>query len=358
MTTHEADVSFTGTTTLTPYPAQPVPVDLRGHYRFAARRLSADLALTTGLLKNLPLQLVYDTESASGTLTAKHDLSWQTPLIAGILPGWQTPFDFDRGSLALRLNLRLAEAIDGTAILSLTDTALRYGNYLANRTSAAISANLGPEGLNLGPSTLTIGSIDVGFPLTDIRAGLSGGADALHISDLSARLLGGLASAAPFDYRIDTATADLDLSLSDLDLAQVLALEGTDITGSGRLDGLLPIRVRGGEASVSGGRIEARAPGGRIQLAPSLANAITQPGLDIALKALEDFEFTALRATADYGTTGDLELGLRLEGRNARIEGGRPIHYNLNISENIPTLLESLRLSDTFTRSIERRALQ
>jgi hypothetical protein len=31
------------------------------------------------------------------------------------------------------------------------------------------------------------------------------------------------------------------------------------------------------------------------------------------------------------------------------------VHFNLNISQNVPVLLRSLRLQDNFTKTIERR---
>ena len=52
---------------------------------------------------------------------------------------------------------------------------------------------------------------------------------------------------------------------------------------------------------------------------------------------------------------GDLLAAIRLRGRNAKIEKGRPIHYNLNISENLPTLLASLRLQDEVNERVEKR---
>jgi hypothetical protein len=51
-------------------------------------------------------------------------------------------------------------------------------------------------------------------------------------------------------------------------------------------------------------------------------------------------------------------LAVRLEGYNPEIEGGRPFHYNLNISENLPALLQSLRLSDEVSERVERRIRQ
>jgi hypothetical protein len=57
----------------------------------------------------------------------------------------------------------------------------------------------------------------------------------------------------------------------------------------------------------------------------------------------------------DYAASGDLTLAVQLKGRNPEVESGRPIHYNLTLRENVPVLLESLRLQGRVTEGIERR---
>ena len=156
------------------------------------------------------------------------------------------------------------------------------------------------------------------------------------------------------DFDIDNGAADLEIQLVDLDLAEVLALEGDDVTGTGRLAGRIPISLQHNTVLIRGGVISASEPG-RIKLAPALASSITQPGLDIALKALGNFSYEKLESSIDYDDQGDMALGILLEGRNPDVEDGRPIHFNLNISENIPVLLQSLRLQDTLIRQIEKK---
>jgi len=178
----------------------------------------------------------------------------------------------------------------------------------------------------------------------------------LDVGAASVQLLGGRATAAPFSYRPADGMAATQVMLEDLDLALILALEGEHITGTGRLDGTLPVRFSSGGISVSGGKIVARPPGGELRLQSSIARAITQPGLDMALTALTNFRYTVLETVVGYSEQGDLALGVRLEGRNPDVERGRPIHFNLNVSENIPVLMRSLRLKDEFAERIERKA--
>ncbi|MEZ5551167.1 MAG: YdbH domain-containing protein [Pseudomonadales bacterium] len=352
---HRGDVSFNGTLRLE---EEPLPLGLTGTYRLNSSTLAAELLLTSGPVQRLPLHLAYTLDGAVTTIRSAHSLSWSEPLIATLLPAWATDYDLHQGRMDMSLDLVLDKALTGSASFLIHTSTLHYADYVGNNTSAVLKVALTPDGVRLGESTLGIGSLDVGFPVTGIEATFSGSLERLLVERFQARLLGGQALAAPFEYRIENAAADISLTLTDLDLTAVLALEGEDISGDGRLDGQLPVRIRGGEVSVTGGRIDARAPGGTIHLAPSLANAIARPGLDLALRALQDFRFTTLSAGVDYAESGDLNLSLRLEGHNPGVEKGRPIHYNLNISENIPTLLESLRLSDSFTDSIQNRVIR
>jgi hypothetical protein len=140
----------------------------------------------------------------------------------------------------------------------------------------------------------------------------------------------------------------------------VLALEGDTITGSGTLDGRLPLQIAGSEVRVDGGRFSAREPGGVLSYggAEDAAASLAQPGVGFAIAALGDFRYKVLDVDVSYEPNGDLLLGIHLEGHNPRFEAGRAIHYNLNISENIPVLLQSLQLSDEVGKQLERRLQQ
>ena len=74
----------------------------------------------------------------------------------------------------------------------------------------------------------------------------------------------------------------------------------------------------------------------------------------VAIGALADFTYEKLEVDVTYDTDGTLTLGIRLEGSNSAVESGRPIHYNLNITENLPALLQSLQLSDELSERVEQ----
>jgi hypothetical protein len=161
-----------------------------------------------------------------------------------------------------------------------------------------------------------------------------------------------------FSVDIEKLNTAFVLDLKAIDLARVLALEGEDIQGDGQLNGTLPVTLNAGLPSIAGGTIASLPPGGSIRLAPGFGVITGQKGLDFALTALTDYRYTSLAASVDYLEDGELKLGVSLQGRNPEVEKGRPIHYNLNVSENVLVLLRSLRAQSEVTDGLERRVMK
>ena len=63
--------------------------------------------------------------------------------------------------------------------------------------------------------------------------------------------------------------------------------------------------------------------------------------------------------SVQYQEDGNLWLNTRLEGRNPGWQNGRPVHFNLNVEENIPALLKTLdtvtRVEDAFTEQLDKQ---
>jgi hypothetical protein len=279
------------------------------------------------------------------------------PLLERALRGWQEPWDLDAGRLGYDMDLSWRETagIGGSARVSLVDVSAHYGSILANGIDGEFSLRRAGSIWVFDETPVTVGSVDFGITATEISAFVGWNGAQLQVRGATAALLGGGVGAAPFYYYPATGYGGIDLRLVELSLAQVLALEGDDISGTGRLDGTLPIRLLGNVASIEGGRVRAAPPGGIIRVSEDFRVPSGQPGLDFALRALHNFDYSRLEADVDYAENGDLQLAVRLRGRNPDVEGGRPIHYNLNINENVPLLLKSLRLQDQVTREVERR---
>ncbi|WP_256431543.1 intermembrane phospholipid transport protein YdbH family protein [Stutzerimonas balearica] len=96
----------------------------------------------------------------------------------------------------------------------------------------------------------------------------------------------------------------------------------------------------------------------RFRSARLEALAAANPAMKLVTEALHDFHYSLLTSDVRYDETGKLQLGLRIEGRNPALEGGRPINFTISLEEDIPALLTSLQLSDRVSETIHRRVQQ
>lgn len=340
----------------------PTLFDVTGS--LAHEQISGTVTLAApGTTARLPIQLSHDLGSGVGHAQIVGDLAIDAPLMASILPGWgESPgeaFDLVSGRLRIQgaADWQTRRAFDMGATLGVTLVDL--GGIAAQNefrhTSGTVSLVYRNGTWQARSEDLKVGELDVGIPVSDIDLSFSANQDLLEISALHGRTLGGTFHTPPFRYAIDTGTAAFNLHISKLSLVEVLALEGEDITGSGFLSGIIPVSLANNIPSVTQGRLESEPPGGVIRYAGAadVVAAAQQPGLDFALRALDDFQYESLTATMDYAEDGTLSVAISLVGNNPAVESGRTIHYNLNVTENMPDLLRSLRLSDELSQGIQ-----
>ena len=210
---------------------------------------------------------------------------------------------------------------------------------------------------------LPIGPVELqgryGAPLTNAAKGQ------LQLSQAQTALMGGQVILPPGQWDLARGNQLFPLQLRGLELQQLFALyPAQGLSGTGTLDGDLPLRLGSDGIEVANGKIAARQPGGRLRFNSEKIRALgrSNPAMQLVTQSLEDFNFTTLSSSVDYDQHGKLALGMRLEGQNPAIEKGRPIHFNINLEEDIPKLLTSLqltdRVNDIITRRVQQRVLQ
>jgi hypothetical protein len=213
---------------------------------------------------------------------------------------------------------------------------------------------IAPSGFSAGPGRVRVAALDPGVALTDVDFVLRANDETAELTGLDAHLLGGVVTVEQLAWDIEGESADFVVHLRGVELADVFALEGEDITGHGVLDGTLPVSTDPAGIRISGGQLAARPPGGHIEYRGALTGQGI-PGLDLAMTALRNFDYKVLTADADYDLNGTLTLAVKLQGSSPQVENGRAIHFNVNVTEDIPALLQSLRASDSVTEGVQRR---
>lgn len=326
--------------------------------------LQADSGLQLGL------QLRRD---AAGTvrLDARMDelfLRAGNPLPA-TLRDWPPLLTLDNGRLQgqARLELPAGQPLRLNAGLTAKGLAGIYDRSSLSGIDGALRLDLAGDRLNLQLAPLQAAAIDPGIVLGPLnvqatyQARLGNPwAGQVHLQQAELGVLDGQLSLAPASWDLAQPEQILPLQLRSLDLQalfRVYPAEG--LAGSGLLDGTLPLHLSTG-LSIEGGHIEARAPGGRLRFDSPRIRAMGQsnPGMKLVTDALEDFHYDLLSSSLDYDTSGTLRLGMRLHGQNPAIEQGRPIHFSINLEEDIPALLASLQLTGKVNDIIQRRIQQ
>jgi hypothetical protein len=219
----------------------------------------------------------------------------------------------------------------------------------------------GPPLHTPGRQLVSIGLLDVGVPLTD---GLVEGSlrrdGTLALRRARFRFADGNLEASETSIDPRGVPGPVTVRAEGLDLARLLALVALEgLSGSGRVDGELPLVREGDALHVRGGILRARDPGGAIHYVPdarvrSLAAARSHD-LGLAVQAFSDFRYEALEARLDGALDAEFVVALHARGANPAFQGGRPVELNLHLEARLADLVRAGRASYRVPAAVEER---
>jgi hypothetical protein len=207
------------------------------------------------------------------------------------------------------------------------------------------------------PTTLTVKSIDPGVAVQNIVAEMQfdTGANTFSLAGLEASLFSGSVRSEGGIFALDKPEGTLQLHLEKINLADILTLSAYEgVTASGLVSGTLPVSLRDGSVSIAAGALFAEFPGGNIRYSGS-GEVSGNAALDFVNKTLSNYQYDVMETGVNYLPNGDLALAVQLQGTNPDTNPGQRINLNLNISDNIPTLLRSLQAGRTITEAVEQQ---
>jgi hypothetical protein len=181
---------------------------------------------------------------------------------------------------------------------------------------------------------------------------------ALSVEGMRMNLVGGEISASPFI--IDPARPVLDtvIAFRQVDLAEFFKLVSIDgLSGSGHLDGHIPLTVTRGKVVIRDGKLSASGPG-RIQLrSDALPKQVTDAGgsMTMVLQALADYHYDTLVIDLAGSPADDGTIALRLQGHNPALLDGRPINLNIKLESNFDRLVDLALRSMAAAQELLRR---
>ena len=334
------------------------------------QRLSGKLGNAAGLALDLELQHTAASGLQLDARLAEIFLRGGNPLQQS-LSAWPPLLSLNNGRLSGQASLRLPPGAHLPVMTGQVEAKGLAGIYDRSELSGLdLRLQLRSDGrqLALELDELHLAEINPGLPIGPLQ--LKGRYQAataqpdkglLQIDQAHTALLGGQVLLAPGQWNLADEALLLPLEVQGVELEQLFILYPTEgLAGSGSLDGQLPLRIDASGASISQGQLSARQPGGRLQFQSERIRALGQsnPAMQLVTQSLEDFRYQVLSSQLDYDQQGKLNLAMRLEGQNPAIEQGRPIHFSINLEEDIPSLLASLQLTDKVNEVIRQRVQQ
>jgi hypothetical protein len=279
----------------------------------------------------------------------------QGPTLKSLVGNLPYPVDLLSGSVGGELSVRLPVSSSNAQPLiniaaNVQGVAGYYRDYFFSGASTNFSAKinaLNPLSLSAPPVTITVANMDVGLPLSNLalqmQLQMDGNTQALHIASLSSEVLGGTVTAENQQYQLDRERNQFTVRFNGLQLASMLTLaDYQGVAAVGGVSGELPLTFTATSVEVHGGSLQGDSPGGRIQYL-NAAGVQGNVGLDLVNQALGNYHFETLTSSIDYSESGELLLGMKMQGVNPDMNKGQRINLNLNLSDNIPALLKSLQ---------------
>jgi hypothetical protein len=286
-----------------------------------------------------------------------------TPL-SSLAMSWPLPADLNGGTLQLQGSLQWQQHQPLRVFLQTELSAGRggYKNTLFSGLTTRQNLQLLPILQSIEPGFISITEVDTGLVINNIATSIQllpsshGRIPRIELKDISASLFGGTVTDEYLlvdPQRIEVKNTILlhNIDLSELTTTQ--SIKGLEI--SGKIDGTLPYSFDDSGLRISEGKLQNTRNGGIIRYTlPEGTGPGDSPLTDYALKALEEFHYDHLSASVQYSPSGELRVGLHLEGKSPKLETSRPVHLNINTEQNVLSLLQSLRYSKTLTDEIDK----
>ena len=247
-----------------------------------------------------------------------------------------------------------------SAVMQLKDITFQGPGITVSQTrglSGEIAlSNLTPPTTD-GPQTIKLGGVDLSALILEdgeVTFELPGD-ETLHVLKAEFPWFGGAIGAYDTEASIAGDKAITRLQASNVDLSQMLDfLDIEGLSGEGVVEGVLPLVVEEGLASIEGGVLTAVGPGvvrytGPVTEAAGGAN----DEANIAFDLLRNLQFNKLRAEIDGPLDGDIQFKLLFEGTNeVNLNDPRitepvtsPVIYRISLEAPLLTLINNARNS-------------
>ncbi len=295
---------------------------------------------------------------------AAHEFSDAQPLSALLKPK-QVDADLVAGQIEGLANISWSKQLDeswrfgGPIALKISELSGYYTDTLFVDFSTELFAEATtPPGIQVSnPASATLSRVDIGLPLENLswQYRFNTLSQEVQINDFDTALLGGKLSIPAARYNPNRDRQQIDVVIADVRVDSLVNLaEYPELRADGLLSGYLPIIIEGDSLTIERGLVGALQPGGSIRYTPANSVPSSNQSVQLVNQALSNYQYQTMNTLVSYFENGELSLSVELRGRNPDMNNGQMINLNLNISDNIPSLLKSLQASRVITDELER----
>ena len=212
---------------------------------------------------------------------------------------------------------------------------------------------------------LTASTVTAGVPLEDVEIVFdldsSDGAPVLHLARAGGTLAEGQIFVRDAELRAGAGTNRLTVQVRGISMRRLVGLlEVEGLQADGTLAGDIPLRLGPEGLQIDQGKLGA-VDKGRIQVEFGAAQdtlASQGQSVNLMVRALKDFRYDILSLTVTRPASGDLALGITMQGNNPDVLDGYPFKFNINLTGDLEPILAALQTGRRLTTDLLQRALE
>lgn len=252
----------------------------------------------------------------------------------------------------------------GRGVVDLQNVSFTHEAAKVNGLNATLNlSHLLP--LNSRPQQIiTIRNIDPGIPLENLLVSYQiEGTDPPRIALEKAHfsMMDGLLSLEPTVIDPASVRSNIMIRVDSIDLAdffELIQIEG--LTGSGHLNGHIPITLEDNQITIKNSHLAAKAPGILRFKSEKAAQLLADAGeeMNLLLQAVQDFHYTELSLNLDKSATHDLIAKLSLLGNNPNVKDGQIFRLNIKLESNIDKILQPIHQGYSLSNEILRSSFR
>lgn len=325
-------------------------------------RIESDAGADADLTLRYPFEDTLTLEAEARIEGKQAGSAWAETLTA-----WPKTLSVDEGAIEASASLNLPNggpmALDTT--LDADALGVTFNRMALTGIDGEIVLNVDPNQLRARTVDLRVAQLNPGIPIGPVTAEAIYSAPldrpakgTVELDYAEAELLGGEVRLTPQRWDLADMPIRVPLQVHSLQLSRLMELyPAEDLSGTGILNGEIPVWINLDGVHVEKGTLAAEKPGGRLRLPGERLAGLAQgnAAMQIVVEAMKNFHYSVLDSTIDYARDGTLNLDLHIEGNNPNVRDGQPIVLNVNLEEDIPALLTSLQLSGRVNEAVTER---